>query len=106
MFWLNVVQSRGDSSASFAISSRLATRALPPRNPNDTKPSFVGQISRVRPMFAPRRAIRGTPVFANCAGATMLATSTTSCIETSTCCGTPDHSAVSAANAASGPECA
>ena len=34
--------------------SRLATRALPPRSPKLTKPSRVGQISRVRPMFAPR----------------------------------------------------
>ena len=30
-------------------------RALPPRNPNETQPSFVGQISRVRPMLAPAR---------------------------------------------------
>ncbi len=36
----------------------------------------------------------------------MLATSTTSCIDTSTRCGRPVHSAVSAANAASGPVCA
>ena len=59
VFWLNVGPSRalGQPSAatSFVISSRLATRALPPRRPNDTKPSRVGQISRVRPMLAPRR---------------------------------------------------
>ena len=49
------------------MSSRLGTRALPPRSPKDTKPSFVGQISRVRPMLAPRRAPR-KPVCWNRAG--------------------------------------
>ena len=51
--------------------------------PNDTKPSRVGQISRVRPMLAPRRRPR-SPVRKNCPGETMLATITVSCIEWST----------------------
>ena len=65
-------------------------RALPPRNPNETQPSFVGQISRVRPMLAPARFAwtcdrnqRPAPP--------MLATSTVSCIDRSTSTGrTPD----------------
>ena len=78
--WLNVGPVDRWSSASApgpssAISSsvscpRLRARALPPRRPNDTKPSRVGQISRVRPMFAPRRwpaeaRLSGTPAIAH-----------------------------------------
>jgi hypothetical protein len=85
--------------------SRLGTRALPPRRPNDTQPSLHGQISRVRPMLAPRRAPR-SPVFGNDASPTMFETNTTSCIDTSTRCGAPDASAVSTANAVSAPTCA
>ena len=93
VFWLNVGpvaarrQRRRRRRAS-SSSSRLGTRALPPRSPNDTKPSRVGQISRVRPMFAPRREPRN-PVCGKRAGVAMFATSTTSCIETSTRCGAP-----------------
>ena len=50
----------------------------------------VGQISRVRPMFAPRRAPRN-PVSGKRAGVAMFATNTTSCIDTSTICGRPDR---------------
>ena len=104
VFWLKVSQSwlvsasagMPSSTTSFVTVSRLATRALPPRSPNDTKPSSAGQISRVRPMFAPRRLPR-LPVFGKFAGATMFATSTTSCIDTSTRCGTPVHNALKAA---------
>ena len=85
--------------------SRLGTRALPPRSPKLTNPSRVGQISRVRPMFAPRRMPRN-PVCGKRAGVAMFATSTTSCIETSTRCGRPLASPVSAANAVSAPTCA
>ena len=38
--------------------SRLGMRALPPRRPKLTQPSAQGQISRVRPMLAPRRRPR------------------------------------------------
>ena len=114
VFWLKVLQSRPTSASAPGVPasetslvriSRLGIRALPPRRPNDTKPSSVGQISRVRPMLAPRRLPRA-PVSAKPATATMFATSTTSCIDTSTRCGKPVASAVIAANAASGPECA
>ena len=67
VFCENSVQSRSVSApASMPSSSamrpvsvvRLGTRALPPRSPNETQPSLHGQISRVRPMLAPRRAPR------------------------------------------------
>ena len=87
------------------MSSRLGTRALPPRSPNDTNPSFVSQISRVRPMLAPRRTPRNR-FWGKRAGEPMLALNTVSCIDTSTRCGRPVRSAVNAAKAASGPVCA
>ena len=52
------------STTTREIVSRLGTRALPPRSPNDTKPSSVGQISRVRPMLRAEATARGT----RCAG--------------------------------------
>src|SRR4051812_28801991 len=106
LFTSHADQSRGSSSASFAIISSDATRALPPRRPNDTHPSRHGQISRVRPTFAPRRR----PRFFDRAyrpAAPMFAIDTTSCIDTSTSTGRlPDASALIAANAASGAVCA
>ncbi len=105
VFGLNPLQSRGARPDSCVISSKLGIRALPPRRPNDTKPSLVGQISRVRPMFAPRRWPRSR-VCGYRAGFAMFAISTTSCIDTSTRWARPVHSAVSAANAASPPVCA
>ena len=103
VFGENVSQST-DRTISVSTSpvrvSRLARRALPPRRPKLTKPSRVGQISRVLPMFAPRRTPRN-PVRGNVAGVAMLATAITSCIDTSICCGRPLASPVSAANAVS-----
>src|SRR6266540_3102171 len=109
----NALQSRSvsaeatmpSSTTSRVSVSRLGTRAFPPRSPKDTHPSLHGQISRVRPMLAPRRAPR-CPVFANSASPTMLATNTTSCIETSTRSGAPEASAASTAYAVSPPTCA
>ena len=87
------------------MSVKLGTRALPPRSPKDTNPSFVGQISRVRPMLAPRRTPRN-PVWGKRAGVPMFATKTVSCMERSTRWGWAVQRAVKAANAASGPVCA
>src|SRR5258708_1095297 len=84
------------------MSSKLGTRAFPPRSPNETKPSLAGQISWVRPRFAPRRQPRN-PLAGNWGGAGMLAENGVSCMETSTRCGRPVQSPVNAANAASGP---
>src|SRR5438876_11154319 len=56
-------------------------------------------------MLAPRRDPR-TPLLAKLEIATMFAVTTTSGMETSTRCATPENNAVSAANAASPPVCA
>ncbi len=105
----HVVQSRSvstGSSTSRAIVSSDGMRALPPRKPNETQPSFVGQISRVRPMLAPAR-LAWTCDRNQRPAPPMLATSTVSCIDRSTSSGrTPDASAVNAANAISGAVCA
>ena len=114
---LNVVQSivvsasaPGTPSAiiTSASLSQFFSRAAPPRTPYETKPSRVGQISRVRPMFAPMRCPRW-PLSLNPAIADMFATNTISCIEQSTTRpASPDfaHSPLSAANATSPAVCA
>ena len=83
------------------MSCKLGMRALPPRSPKLTKPSRHGQISRALPICAPDRLPRNG-VRKKRPMAPMLATRTVSCIETSTCCGTPLARAVRAAVTASG----
>src|SRR5437016_5594629 len=46
------------SSTGRVLVWRVGMRALPPRRPNDTKPSAQGQISRDRPMAEPVRRPR------------------------------------------------
>ncbi len=90
------------SATAFVMSWSDGTRALPPRSPNDTQPSMVGQISRVRPMCAPRRLPRKR-VCSKRAGEAMFATLTHSCIDRSTRRPPPVQSALSTANAISPP---
>ena len=80
--------------------SHVLARDGPPRIPKTMKPSRQRHTSRVRPMEPPERLPR-SPCWNMLTWADMLAAVIASAMETSTCWGVPDASAVNAARATS-----